>query len=147
MTTITDTTLTISRIIQASPERVFEAWTNPEIMAKWSAPEGVDQIECNSNFHVGGQYQIKMINPEGRVHTAVGSYLQIQRPNKLVYTWDWLEDQLRMNIDTVITVEFNPIGETTEVILTHDLFPNREMAEGHNQGWSSSLNRLERLFQ
>ena len=146
MTTMTDTSLRITKIISATPDKVFEAWTNPEIMSKWNAPEGIDNIACSSNLTVGGLFEIIMTNDEGVLHTAHGSYLEIDRPNKLVYTWDWREEAYKMDIETVITVEFNAVGETTEVIMTHDLFPNREATEGHEQGWSSCLNRLERLF-
>lgn len=146
MTTITDTSLRITKLIAATPEQVFEAWTNPDIMAKWSAPEGINQIDCTSSLEVGGSYEIVMTNDEGLLHTAFGSYLEIDRPNRLVYTWDWREEAFKMDVDTVITVEFNALGDSTEVIMTHDLFPNREMSEAHEQGWSSCLNRLERLF-
>lgn len=144
--TITDSSLRISRIIPASPEQVFEAWTNPEIMSKWCAPEGIDTIDCISDLKVGGRYEIKMTNPEGGLHTAVGTYREISRPDRLVYTWDWVEEEFKMNVATLITVEFNSMGDATEVVMTHDLFPNREMSEAHGQGWASCFNRLKGIF-
>ena len=146
MTTVTDTTVSITRIISASPTDVFEAWTNPTIMAKWCAPEGIEHIECTTDLKVGGSYQLKMSNPEGGFHTAYGTYNVIERPHRLEYTWDWQEDDYKMGIATIIRVEFRPMGESTEVVLTHDLFPAREAADGHEQGWTSCLNRLEGLF-
>ena len=145
--TTTDTMLRISRIIAASQEEVFEAWTNPELVAKWSAPEGIVEIESEIDLNVGGSYTLKMINAEGGVHTAVGEYLEIDRPNKLVYTWDWIEDDHRMGVATIVNVEFSAVGEATEVTITHDLFPGKEATEGHLFGWISCIGRLVSMFE
>ncbi len=45
-----------------------------------------------------------------------------------------------------MTVEFNDLGGSTEVVLTHERFPNVEAKTGHEEGWTGCLNRLERLF-
>ncbi len=48
--------------------------------------------------------------------------------------------------ETLVTVEFNDLDGSTEVVLTHELFPNAEAKSSHEEGWTSCLNRLERLF-
>ena len=145
-TETTATSLRISRIIPAPVEKVFEAWTKPEILSRWAAPEGINHISYDVDLRVGGAYTLVMRNDEGALHTAIGEYREIDPPNRLVYTWDWKEDGYRMDVETLVTVELKPVGGATEVLLTHELFPAEEAVAGHNEGWTSCLNRLESLL-
>ncbi len=144
MSTETTSTLRLTRIIAASTEEVFEAWTNPELMMKWSAPKGADIASVTVDLKVGGEFKIHMSGENGN-HVAYGIYQEIDRPNRLVYTWDWENPDNHMG-GTLITVEFNAVGDSTEVIMTHDLLPTEEVMEAHNQGWISCFDRLEILF-
>ena len=144
MSTETTKSLRLSRIIAASTDEVFEAWTNPELMMKWCAPEGADIPSVTADLQVGGEFKIHMSEESGE-HVAYGTYREIDRPKRLVYSWDWENPANHMG-GTLITVEFNAIGDNTEVIMTHDLFPTEEVMEAHNQGWASCLNRLESLL-
>jgi uncharacterized protein YndB with AHSA1/START domain len=143
MSTETSTSLRISRVIKADRERVFRAWTEPAQMKQWSCPEGMNVAEAEVDLTVGGRYLIRMESPEGKVHTAVGVYREIEAPSRLAYTWDWKEESIG---ETLVTVEFNDLGESTEVVLCHELFPNGEAKVGHEDGWLSCLNRLEGLL-
>ncbi len=141
----TKTSLRLSRIINASRDRVFQAWTEPELIKQWSAPEGIDVAESVCDLTVGGGYRIVMNTAEGKVHTAYGTYKEVDPPSRLVYTWDWEEEEAQMG-ETKITVEFNEMGDATEVVILHELFPNEEVREGHDTGWKSCLNQLEAMF-
>jgi uncharacterized protein YndB with AHSA1/START domain len=145
MSTRADTSLRLSRIIQADRETVFRAWTEPEHLKRWSCPEGLQVADVQVDLRVGGKYRLRMEGPEGRFHTAVGVYREIERPKRLVYTWDWLEEDHKTG-ETLVTVEFNELDGSTEVVLTHELFPSSEAKQGHADGWTSCLNRLERLY-
>lgn len=143
MSTETGTSLRITRVIKASPEKVFDAWTQAEQLKRWSCPEGMEVVDAQVDLTVGGRYRLRMESPEGKVHTAVGVYREIDRPQRLVYTWDWEEESIG---ETIVTVEFNGLDGSTEVVLTHELFPNAEAKVGHEEGWTSCLNRLEKMF-
>lgn len=146
MSTETETTLRLTRTIAADPEVVFRAWTDPEQMKRWSAPEGYTVAEVRSELKVGGRFLIRMESPEGPVHTAVGTYREVDPPRRVVYTWDWEEEEGSMG-DTLVTVEFRDAGEgRTEIELTHELFPTPDAAREHETGWTSCLNRLEAIF-
>jgi len=82
---------------------------------------------------------------EGNPHTAVGTYREIDAPNRLVYTWDWKEEGQGVG-ETVVTVEFEARGDATEIILVHEGFPAVEAKEGHEQGWGACLAHFEALF-
>ena len=144
MTTATDTSLRLTRVIQADPAKVFEAWTKPEMLNQWSAPETM-AVEAEVDLRVGGRYRLLMKGSDGGVFTAVGEYREIDPPNRLSYTWKW-EEEGNDHYDTLVTVEFNERDGATEVVLTHELFPDAEIAGKHTEGWTSCLNRLERLF-
>jgi glutathione S-transferase len=143
MSTETVTSLRISRIIKADRETVFQAWTEPDQLKLWSCPEGMNVADSQVDLTVGGRYLLRMESPEGKVHTAVGVYREIESPSRLVYTWDWEEESIG---ETLVTVEFNDLGESTEVVLIHELFPNAEVKVGHDEGWTSCFKRLEKLF-
>jgi len=144
MTVDTMNSLRLTRLIQADRQEVWNAWTQPDLMKQWSCPEpgGVQEVE--SDFRVGGAFTIAM-RVDGNAHTAVGMYLEIEEPNRLVYTWDWKEEDQQMG-ETLVTVEFEAHGDATEVILFHSGFPAVEAKEGHEQGWGACIAHFEALF-
>ena len=153
MSTEIDTSLQLSKVIAADPETVFRAWTDPEQVKMWSCPEGVMIDDVQIDLTVGGQYRICMKGDEG-AWTAVGTYREIEPPRRLVYTWDWEEkehkmsqhDRLSGSGETIVTVEFKDLDGSTEVVLTHELFPSSEAKAGHETGWLSCLSKLEGMF-
>ncbi|MBD3852490.1 MAG: SRPBCC domain-containing protein [Acidobacteria bacterium] len=144
MTTTTETSLRLTRLIQADPAAVFEAWTDPKQLNLWSAPEPMD-VEAEVDLRVGGRYRLLMKGSDGGVFAAVGEYREIDRPNRLSYTWKW-EEAGNDHYDTLVTVEFHDRDGATEVVLTHELFPDAEIAGKHDEGWTSCLTRLEGVF-
>ena len=113
MTTATDTSLKLTRLIQADAAKVFDAWTQPQHLNLWSAPEGMD-VEAEVDLSVGGKYRIRMKGAEGEFN-AVGEYLEIDRPNRLRYTWSW-EEEGNDYYETVVTVEFHDLDGATAMI-------------------------------
>ena len=145
MSTETTSSLSITRIIKADRERVFRAWTEPEQMKRWSCPEDITVKDAQSDLRIGGEHSITMQLDAETTLRAFGTYREIESPSRLVYTWDWDASDHAVG-ETLVTVEFNDMGGATEVVLTHDLFPSVEARDGHEQGWGSCLNQLERLF-
>jgi uncharacterized protein YndB with AHSA1/START domain len=145
MSTQTGTSLRVSRVIKADPDAVFRAWTEPEQLRQWSAPEGVTLQTAEVDLAVGGRYHLRMRSSEGKEHNAVGTYREIDRPHRLVYTWSWEEEEYDVG-ETLVTVEFNDVGGSTEVVITHERFPTSQARDDHEQGWTSCLNRLESVF-
>jgi uncharacterized protein YndB with AHSA1/START domain len=141
----TDTTLRLTRQIQASPERVFQAWTRATELERWSCPEGCRAVDVQVDLRIGGAYLIDMADPDGGRYTAFGEYREIDPPRRLVYTWDWKQEELRMG-ETLVTVEFAAKDGGTEVVLTHAKLPDLEARKSHEEGWSDCLDHLERLF-
>ena len=144
MTTQTAYTLELKRVIAADVEAVFDAWTQPEHIKRWSAPEGMEIPVSEVDLTVGGRFVLQMQNAEGGKHTARGVYQEIDRPNRLVYTWAW--DEHPKHGESLITVEFRPVDGGTEIVMVHSGHPDEKSMTDHMGGWTSCLNRLEGLY-
>ena len=145
MSTSTTHTLNMTRTIKASPERVFEAWTTPEQMKQWHAPEGVEVVSASVDLRVGGSYHVHMRSPEGQDYNVRGVYREIKPGGRLVYTWKWEEPEHDVG-ESVISVSFHAVDGGTRIDVVHDLFPSKEARDDHDEGWGSCLNRLEKLL-
>jgi len=145
MTTMTEHTVQLTRVIAADPETVFRAWTEVEHMTRWSAPEGMDIPFVEVDLRVGGSFRLTMRNAEGEEFKAFGEYRVVDPPRRVSYTWDWENPEFQMG-ETVITVDFLPVDGGTEVVMRHELLPTEKFAADHTHGWMSCLNRLEAMF-
>lgn len=127
----------IRKVINASRQELFEAFTNPVIMSKWFFPEKDMSVEVTNEFSLGSAYVLKMHTGKGDVYTHVERYKKIVPPEKLVFTWnsDFVEN-------TVVTLVFSESETGTVITITYDLTPSEEMADDHKKGWTGFLNRL-----
>jgi uncharacterized protein YndB with AHSA1/START domain len=137
--------LRIERTIRAGRARVFEAFTNGDDLARWASPEGIAVADGSVDLRVGGKWSVVMHDPErdARYH-AEGVYREITPPERLVYTHYWLTDD--PPVETLITVELHDEGDATRVVMVHEGFVSTESRDGHEQGWTSCFDKLERLF-
>ena len=141
-----ETTLQLRRVFKAPREAVFAAWTRPEQMKKWIIPEpGFTTPAVEVDLRVGGKYRIQMLSSKGNNHTAIGTYREILRPEKLVFTWAWLE--YPMHGETQVTIEFLERGGATEMVFTHEFFPTRASRDDHNRGWTGALGHLQKFLE
>lgn len=144
--TRTEITLNLTRTYSAPRDDVFRAWTEPEALKRWFAPS--DEFStpiAEVDLRVEGAYRIGMKPPDQEdMFIVVGTYREVQPPERLVFTWSWEEG---MDVgETLVTVEFRDLGGSTEVVLTHELFPNEQARDKHNEGWSGCLERLEKIL-
>jgi len=138
----TDLMLKLTKLIPAAPERVFDAWLDPEQIAKFMITgPGTGIKSAETEAKVGGSYRIVMTNDMGEV-PHWGTYREIERPSRLVFTWN----SPHASPDSLVTLTFEPEGDGTLLTLTHDKFPSDESREGHNQGWSGILESLAGYF-
>ena len=138
--------LRVSRIIAADADTLFQAWTDPRVLMDWWRQEGDGWAfaEASIDLRVGGRYRLAMTAPDGRTHAAIGVYREIQRPMRLVFTWDW-ENAAAGVGDTLVTVDFtDACDKRTEVVVTHERYADRARMGRHEQGWVELLRLLER---
>ena len=147
----------VSKVIRAKRERVFEAWTKPEVIRQWFGPEGRRAREVKSDLRVGGAWSIDMDaagtgscagaggeRAEGRAPGASGVYREIVPNELLSFTWrgNWVPDE-----ETLVTVRLKDVDGGTEVVIVHERFLTDQSARGHEQGWVGSLGKLARMLE
>jgi uncharacterized protein YndB with AHSA1/START domain len=141
MSKIETVSLAVRRIIRATPERLFDAWTDRSELLAWWGPPGVECIDAQIDLRLGGEYRIANRFSDGRVVWISGEFEIIERPRQLVYTWRL--DSEKSEPERV-TVRFVPQGEQTEVIVLHERITGDAARRGHKQGWDGCLAGLER---
>ncbi|MDP2653360.1 MAG: SRPBCC domain-containing protein [Candidatus Omnitrophota bacterium] len=129
--------LRIEKTIKAPVERVFRAWTEAGQMVQWWSPEGIECRDAQADPKVGGAYRIHMVSKDGK-HTAYGKYTQIIPNKRLQFTWQWEEKDMPQ---TIVTVEFEGVGEITRLTLLHKGFVSKEEVESHSWGWTTCLEK------
>lgn len=134
--------LVVRRMLPAPRARVYQAWTDPNEMKKWSGPEGTNVPEFDCDFRVGGAYRLVMVQESGEKFVAKGIYREIKPPERLSYTWTWEEDTPAEEHETLVTVEFNDRGNETELVLTHEGLISEESRDNHAKGWTSMLEKF-----
>jgi uncharacterized protein YndB with AHSA1/START domain len=143
-----ETVLRLSRRFNAPRERVFDAWTNPAVLREWWAAQPTwDTPVAEADARPGGRYRLSMRDTDsGAIHTLVGEYKEVERPERLVYSWTWEsnEDAMKGTEDTLVEVEFRDDGDGTEVLVTHSGFANAQLRDMHAHGWNGCLDNLER---
>lgn len=135
--------LTLKRRLKAPPAKVFAAWTDPEKMTRWMGPGEIKAMRAESDTRVGGRYRIIMQAPGGEEYDVGGVYREVVANEKLVFTWAWQSAPER---ESLVTLLLKPDGEGTLLTLTHEQFADEESRDGHEQGWKSSLDKLEKFI-
>lgn len=141
-----DRTLVVERVFKAPPDKVFNAWTDPEILVQWWGPEGLHTPEYSMDVREGGAWRTVMMNDKGEAHTASGVYKEIAPPKRLVMTWAWEQPDGDRGHETLIELSFEPAGQGTKLTLVQRLFVNVEARDNHRMGWTSTLNSLEQFI-
>jgi uncharacterized protein YndB with AHSA1/START domain len=141
MTVMTaDAVLEITRVFDAAPERVFDAWLQKS-WGEWAGPPGVKGEVIQMEPRVGGGYKIVMHSERGDI-TVHGTYKEITPPSRLVMSWKWEHE----GQDTLITLAFRPKGKGTELHMRHESFASMERRDSHNMGWNGTFDKLEKFL-
>ena len=133
--------LVITRIFDAPRHLVFQAWTEPERVARWWGPQGFVMTYCDMDIRPGGTFRVCMRSPEGTEYWKQGTYREVVAPERLVYTWRW-EAGVPDRRESLVTVEFHDLGERTELVLVHDNFAGPGPVDMYDAGWASGLRKL-----
>jgi uncharacterized protein YndB with AHSA1/START domain len=145
-TTTEDRVLKVSRVIATTPERLFDAWTKPEVLLRWWGPENAGVGEQELDIRVGGIWRTKLVNTMGGDFTCSGVYRAIDRPHRIAFTWAWTQPDGSRGHETLVDVSFEEVERGTRLTVVQQTFESAEQRDMHNQGWTSTLNKLERMF-
>lgn len=129
----TGTVVEVTTRIAASPETIFDFFTDPRKMVQWMGRDA--RLEPQP----GGVFRCDM---NGR-NIARGTYVEVDRPRRVVFTWGWEDEEspTRPGSSTV-EVTLVPDGDETDVRLIHRDLPDEASREAHGQGWRHYAERL-----
>jgi uncharacterized protein YndB with AHSA1/START domain len=139
----------ITRIIDATPALVFEAWTDPRHVAQWWGPEGFTNPVCEVDARPGGAMTILMRAPDGAEHPMTGTFHEVVKPERLVFTAVAVDGKGKRLLEARTTVTFVEQGGMTKLTVHARAVGFVELAarmlQGMEAGWTQSLERLAQL--
>jgi uncharacterized protein YndB with AHSA1/START domain len=140
--------LTIKRRLNAPPAKVYAAWTDPAQLVRWFGPTDTIQgsVKAELEVRVGGRFRASFMGcmgPNTEYHEVSGVYREVVPNQKLVFTWAWHSTPER---ESLVTITIKPDGGGSLLTLHHEQFFDEPARDGHERGWSGSLDKLEALF-
>ncbi|MEO8067245.1 MAG: SRPBCC domain-containing protein [Flavobacteriales bacterium] len=135
--------LTITRTMNAPRELVFACWTETKHLARWGgAPAGMTADSEIKEIRTGGKYKVHLRHEDGNVFTVAGTYLEVIRPERLVFTHTWLDEHGKPGQEMLVTITFTEADNKTKMTLKQEGFTSADSRDGHKQGWGSQLDRF-----
>ena len=131
--------LTIQRHFNAPRELVFKAWTEPERLMRWLAAPGASAAPATIDLRVDGSWRAAVVTPDGTQHWTHGRYVEIDAPERLVFTFAWEGEP---EYDTLITITLAEQQGQTEMTFNHATFRTIDERNDHSEGWNSCLDQL-----
>jgi uncharacterized protein YndB with AHSA1/START domain len=138
--------LTIIRVFNATPEELWDLWTNPALLDQWFRPNTSEyKTKSEVDARIGGRYRIAMTHDD-HTDTVVGTFKELQKPHKLIYSWHWQNEPADEVSEVSIT--FQPLPEGgTKLILDHDRLSGPESVKGHTEGWLGCMGNINQLLK
>lgn len=118
--------------IDAAPETVWEFFVDPDKLTRWKG------IEAKLDPRPGGEFYCVVIPG----HIARGEFVELDKPNRLVYTWGWEGNDHVPPGSSTIEVDLASDGDGTSLHFVHHLATDEQVAS-HTGGWDHYLPRLE----
>jgi uncharacterized protein YndB with AHSA1/START domain len=141
-----DLELSIPRMLDAPPEQVFRAWTEPAQLMRWWGPHGMTTPWCEIDLRPGGAFRTLMRDRDGVTYTTEGVFVAVEPPRRLV-----LGAPLAVagggSAAATCTIAFEPHDGGTRLTATwrHASAAQRIAQErlGFTEGWGQMLDRLD----
>lgn len=145
-TTQENVTVRVTRRYSVSPERVFDAWLDPEKIGRWMfgpALRDEEIIRIELDPRVGGSFSF-VVRRQGEEIDHIGEYLEIDRPRRLVFTWGIAQDS---GDSSRVLVDVVPLENGAELTLIHELDPKwADYAGRTEEGWTKMLDSLASIL-
>ena len=138
--------VTLHRVLKATPEKVYRAFTDANAMAYWIPPYGFLCVVHHMDVRVGGTYKMSFINfSTGNGHSFGGSYLEI-KPNEFIKNTDKFDDP-NLPGEMITSVWLTKISCGTDLKIVQEGIPSVIPVEMCYLGWQESLEKLAKLVE
>ena len=138
--------LRIAMTFAAPVELVFAYLTERRRVLDWWGPESMSLPEENLDFTRPGPWHSVMMNAEGKRFKVSGEVTRVSPPTHVEFTWGWHDETDARGPESRVAIELRPAaGGATEFVLSHTGLPDETSQANHRLGWTSALEKLERL--
>jgi uncharacterized protein YndB with AHSA1/START domain len=135
--------LSFKRRLNASPEKVYAAWTDPEKIVRWfgRADAKPGSFQADIDARIGGRFRVSF-STDAEYYEVGGVYREVVANQRLVFSWAWHSTPER---ESLVTVSLQPDGDGTLLTLLHQQLFDQTARDGHERGWIGALDKLERF--
>jgi uncharacterized protein YndB with AHSA1/START domain len=136
--------LTFTRRLNAPPEKIYAAWTDPEKIIHWfgRADAKASSFKADIDARVGGRFRISF-STASEYYEVGGVYREVVPNARLVFSWAWHSTPER---ESQVTVVIKPDAAGTLLTLHHEQLFDEAARAGHERGWTAGLDKLEHLL-
>ncbi len=138
----TSQALTVTQHFESPPDVVYEAFVDPEKCARWMGPRNSTTEVQKLDVTVGGALLLQIAFENGFSVRMYGTFQRVEPSKLLEFTWAMEGDAQ----ETTVTVEFEPDGNGTELILTHEGLTSAEDRAQNQAGWTEFFDRLQEVI-
>jgi uncharacterized protein YndB with AHSA1/START domain len=138
--TETSPVVVVRRVLPAPPDVVYDEWLDPEALTEWMCPRPARCLKASVDPQVGGKVRFD-IEDEGEQFFVRGTFLALDRPRLLRFTWScslWPDPEL----ETIVSVHLDPGGpQETLMTIRHAMLPPN-VRDRHEHGWTKIADQL-----
>jgi uncharacterized protein YndB with AHSA1/START domain len=137
----------LKKYLSATPEKVFAAFADPQLVARWLKPApDITLSVLQFEFREGGKYRFAYHVPGAAVPMIVfGSYSTIEPPSRIVFSWSIEPPDEHAGIDSEVNVAISRIGDRTQLVIRHDKLAQPDAERRHAAGWEGAVDQLALL--
>ena len=143
---MTNNSVTLHRVLKATPEKIYRAFTEANALACWLPPYGFICVVHEMDARVGGNYKMSFINfSTSNGHSFGGKFLEI-KPNEFIKHTDIFDDS-NLPGEMITSVWFKKVSCGTELKVIQEGIPSVIPTEMCYLGWQESLDKLKKLVE